>query len=145
MPSLQILKGPNEGAVIQLEGDRFVLGRNPDCAVVFFPSSIATVFTPVTCASSSRRKISAASVVSPSTVSISSRPTSDWAPGSSSRRAPGKPARMRAQASSGEATRIDTRINFCRARRPASNSASTTAANNVATIAIGTAPRPQAT
>src|SRR6516165_5602249 len=34
MPSLQVLKGPNEGAVIPLEGERLVLGRNPDCAVV---------------------------------------------------------------------------------------------------------------
>lgn len=33
MPSLQILKGPNEGNTIQLEGDRIVLGRNPDCGV----------------------------------------------------------------------------------------------------------------
>src|SRR5205085_11268386 len=41
MPSLQILKGPNEGAVIQLEGDRFVLGRNPDCAIVIPVTSVS--------------------------------------------------------------------------------------------------------
>jgi hypothetical protein len=34
MPSLQILMGPNEGTIIPLEGERFVLGRNPDCAVI---------------------------------------------------------------------------------------------------------------
>ena len=33
MPSLHVLKGPNEGATIPLEGDRFILGRNPDCQV----------------------------------------------------------------------------------------------------------------
>jgi sigma-B regulation protein RsbU (phosphoserine phosphatase) len=33
MPSLHVLKGPNEGADILLEGDRFILGRNPDCQV----------------------------------------------------------------------------------------------------------------
>jgi serine phosphatase RsbU (regulator of sigma subunit) len=41
MPSLQILKGPNEGSVIQLEGDRFILGRNPDCAVVIPVTSVS--------------------------------------------------------------------------------------------------------
>src|SRR5213592_2816034 len=41
MPSLQIIKGPNEGASIQLEGDRFVLGRNPDCAVVIPVTSVS--------------------------------------------------------------------------------------------------------
>src|SRR5439155_25211364 len=41
MPSLQILKGPNEGTVIQLEGDRFALGRNPDCAVVIPVTSVS--------------------------------------------------------------------------------------------------------
>src|SRR5262245_54283012 len=34
MPSLQILKGPNEGQIIPLDGDRFVMGRNPDCGIV---------------------------------------------------------------------------------------------------------------
>src|SRR5215207_8561593 len=41
MPSLQIIKGPNEGSSIQLEGDRFVLGRNPDCAVVIPVTSVS--------------------------------------------------------------------------------------------------------
>src|SRR5207237_5702825 len=41
MASLQILKGPNEGAVIQLEGERFILGRNPDCAVVIPITSVS--------------------------------------------------------------------------------------------------------
>src|SRR5437660_6014015 len=41
MPSLQIIKGPNEGASIQLEGDRFVLGRNPECAVVIPVTSVS--------------------------------------------------------------------------------------------------------
>src|SRR3954462_4418753 len=41
MPSLQILKGPNEGSVIALEGDRFVLGRNPDCAIVIPVTSVS--------------------------------------------------------------------------------------------------------
>jgi pSer/pThr/pTyr-binding forkhead associated (FHA) protein len=34
MPSLHVLKGANAGALIPLDGDRFVLGRNPDCDVV---------------------------------------------------------------------------------------------------------------
>jgi serine phosphatase RsbU (regulator of sigma subunit)/pSer/pThr/pTyr-binding forkhead associated (FHA) protein len=41
MPSLQILKGPNEGSVIPLEGDRFILGRNPDCTVVIPVTSVS--------------------------------------------------------------------------------------------------------
>lgn len=41
MPSLQILKGPNEGSIIQLEGDSFTLGRNPDCAVVIPQTSVS--------------------------------------------------------------------------------------------------------
>src|SRR6516225_5989792 len=41
MPSLQILKGPNEGAVIPLEVDRFVLGRNPDCGIVIPVTSVS--------------------------------------------------------------------------------------------------------
>lgn len=42
MPSLTILKGPNEGHVIPLDvGDRFVLGRNPDCAVVIPVTSVS--------------------------------------------------------------------------------------------------------
>src|SRR4051794_36557914 len=35
MPTLQILKGPGAGQTIPLDGgDRFILGRNPDCAVI---------------------------------------------------------------------------------------------------------------
>ncbi len=41
MPSLQILKGHNEGAIVPLEGERFVLGRNPDCAVVIPVTSVS--------------------------------------------------------------------------------------------------------
>src|SRR4051794_2794495 len=41
MPSLQILEGPNEGTVIPLEGERFILGRNPDCAVVIPVTSVS--------------------------------------------------------------------------------------------------------
>src|SRR5438045_3625457 len=41
MPSLQVLKGPNEGAMIQLEGERFIMGRNPDCAVVIPVTSVS--------------------------------------------------------------------------------------------------------
>jgi serine phosphatase RsbU (regulator of sigma subunit)/pSer/pThr/pTyr-binding forkhead associated (FHA) protein len=41
MASLHILKGANEGTVIPLDGDRFVLGRNPDCAVVIPVTSVS--------------------------------------------------------------------------------------------------------
>src|SRR5947209_5907365 len=41
MPSLHILKGPNEGNVIPLDGDRFILGRNPDCAIVIPVTSVS--------------------------------------------------------------------------------------------------------
>ncbi len=41
MPSLQILKGNNEGSSLQLDGDRFVMGRNPDCAVVIPITSVS--------------------------------------------------------------------------------------------------------
>src|SRR5215211_6953652 len=41
MPSLHILKGPNEGASVPLDGDRFILGRNPDCAVVIPVTSVS--------------------------------------------------------------------------------------------------------
>src|SRR5438874_1197685 len=34
MPALQVIKGHNEGAVIPLDGDKVVMGRNPDCGVV---------------------------------------------------------------------------------------------------------------
>jgi pSer/pThr/pTyr-binding forkhead associated (FHA) protein len=41
MPSLQILKGANEGAVITLGNDPLVLGRNPDCDVVIFMRTVS--------------------------------------------------------------------------------------------------------
>jgi serine phosphatase RsbU (regulator of sigma subunit)/pSer/pThr/pTyr-binding forkhead associated (FHA) protein len=41
MASLQILKGPSEGTVIPLDGDRFVLGRNPDCGIVIPVTSVS--------------------------------------------------------------------------------------------------------
>src|SRR5947209_1979843 len=41
MASLQIIKGANEGTTVPLEGDRFVLGRNPDCAVVIPVTSVS--------------------------------------------------------------------------------------------------------
>src|ERR1700746_2644487 len=41
MPSLRVLKGPNEGAIIPLDGDRFVLGRNPDCGIVIPVTSVS--------------------------------------------------------------------------------------------------------
>ena len=41
MPALQILKGHNEGAIIPLEGERFVFGRNLDCAVVIPANSVS--------------------------------------------------------------------------------------------------------
>jgi serine phosphatase RsbU (regulator of sigma subunit)/pSer/pThr/pTyr-binding forkhead associated (FHA) protein len=41
MPSLRILKGINEGAVIPVEGERFVLGRNPDCGIVIPVTSVS--------------------------------------------------------------------------------------------------------
>ncbi len=41
MPSLQVIKGINEGSLIPLEGDRFVLGRNPDCDIVIPMTSVS--------------------------------------------------------------------------------------------------------
>ncbi len=41
MPSLHILKGANEGALIPLDGDKFVLGRNPDCGIVIPFTSVS--------------------------------------------------------------------------------------------------------
>ncbi len=41
MPSLHILKGVNEGALIPLTGDRFVIGRNPDCGIVIPVTSVS--------------------------------------------------------------------------------------------------------
>jgi pSer/pThr/pTyr-binding forkhead associated (FHA) protein len=41
MPALHILKGANEGALIPLDGDKFVLGRNPDCDIVIPVTSVS--------------------------------------------------------------------------------------------------------
>lgn len=41
MPSLHVLKGMTEGQRISLDGDRFTLGRNPDCAVVIPITSVS--------------------------------------------------------------------------------------------------------
>jgi serine phosphatase RsbU (regulator of sigma subunit) len=41
MPALHILKGANEGAFIPLDGDKFVLGRNPDCGIVIPVTSVS--------------------------------------------------------------------------------------------------------
>src|SRR5215469_2364889 len=41
MSSLHILKGANEGALIPLDGDKFILGRNPDCGIVIPVTSVS--------------------------------------------------------------------------------------------------------
>jgi sigma-B regulation protein RsbU (phosphoserine phosphatase) len=41
MPKLLVLKGTNEGASIALDGDKFVLGRNPDCDIVIAATSVS--------------------------------------------------------------------------------------------------------
>jgi serine phosphatase RsbU (regulator of sigma subunit)/pSer/pThr/pTyr-binding forkhead associated (FHA) protein len=41
LPSLHVLKGVSEGRRIPLDGDRFVLGRNPDCQVVIPITSVS--------------------------------------------------------------------------------------------------------
>jgi sigma-B regulation protein RsbU (phosphoserine phosphatase) len=41
MPSLHILKGANEGALIPVDGDRFVIGRNPECGIVIPVTSVS--------------------------------------------------------------------------------------------------------
>lgn len=41
MSALQILKGVNEGTFIPLDGDKFVLGRNPDCGIVIPITSVS--------------------------------------------------------------------------------------------------------
>src|SRR5271166_1505661 len=40
-PSLEVVKGPNEGTVIPLNGDKFILGRNPDCGIVIPVTSVS--------------------------------------------------------------------------------------------------------
>jgi len=34
MPTLLVIKGPNQGSQVELNTDRFVIGRNPDCQLV---------------------------------------------------------------------------------------------------------------
>jgi serine phosphatase RsbU (regulator of sigma subunit) len=41
MPALHVLKGANEGAFIPLDGDKFILGRNPDCGIVIPVTSVS--------------------------------------------------------------------------------------------------------
>jgi serine phosphatase RsbU (regulator of sigma subunit)/pSer/pThr/pTyr-binding forkhead associated (FHA) protein len=41
MPALHVLKGANEGALIQLDGDKYWLGRNPDCGIVIPATSVS--------------------------------------------------------------------------------------------------------
>jgi serine phosphatase RsbU (regulator of sigma subunit) len=41
MPSLHILKGANQGSLIPLDGDKFILGRNPDCHIVIPVTSVS--------------------------------------------------------------------------------------------------------
>ncbi len=41
MAALHVLKGPNEGTIIPLDGDKFILGRNPDCGIVIPATSVS--------------------------------------------------------------------------------------------------------
>ncbi|MGH7223477.1 MAG: FHA domain-containing protein [Gemmataceae bacterium] len=41
MSALQIHKGLNEGSLIPLDGDKFILGRNPDCGIVIPVTSVS--------------------------------------------------------------------------------------------------------
>jgi len=41
MPVLHVLKGANEGSHIALDGDKFILGRNPDCGIVIPFTSVS--------------------------------------------------------------------------------------------------------
>ncbi len=41
VPSLHVIKGANEGSYIPLDGDKFVLGRNPDCGIVIPVTSVS--------------------------------------------------------------------------------------------------------
>ncbi|NBO92237.1 MAG: FHA domain-containing protein [Planctomycetia bacterium] len=41
MAKLQILKGPSEGSFISLDGDKFVMGRNPECGIVIPVTSVS--------------------------------------------------------------------------------------------------------
>ena len=41
MPALHILKGANQGATVPLEGDRLVIGRNPECNFVIPATAVS--------------------------------------------------------------------------------------------------------
>src|SRR5262249_36606243 len=41
MAALRILKGADEGASVPLDGDKLVLGRNPDCGIVIPVTSVS--------------------------------------------------------------------------------------------------------
>jgi len=41
MPALRILRGATEGTIVPLDGEKFILGRNPDCAVVIPITSVS--------------------------------------------------------------------------------------------------------
>jgi serine phosphatase RsbU (regulator of sigma subunit)/pSer/pThr/pTyr-binding forkhead associated (FHA) protein len=41
MPSLHVLKGVNEGQLIPLDGDQFIMGRDPDCGIVIPVTSVS--------------------------------------------------------------------------------------------------------
>ncbi|HEY7426221.1 MAG TPA: FHA domain-containing protein, partial [Gemmataceae bacterium] len=41
MPALRIVKGADEGTFIPLDGDKFILGRNPDCGIVIPVTSVS--------------------------------------------------------------------------------------------------------
>jgi serine phosphatase RsbU (regulator of sigma subunit)/pSer/pThr/pTyr-binding forkhead associated (FHA) protein len=48
MFTLQVLKGANEGTFIPLKGERFVLGRNPDCDIVIPVTSVSREHAEIT-------------------------------------------------------------------------------------------------
>jgi serine phosphatase RsbU (regulator of sigma subunit) len=41
MAALHILKGANEGSLVPLDGEKFILGRNPDCGIVIPVTSVS--------------------------------------------------------------------------------------------------------
>jgi phosphoserine phosphatase RsbU/P len=41
MASLQVIKGANEGTLIPLEGEKFILGRSPECGIVIPVTSVS--------------------------------------------------------------------------------------------------------
>jgi serine phosphatase RsbU (regulator of sigma subunit)/pSer/pThr/pTyr-binding forkhead associated (FHA) protein len=48
MPALLIRQGPNAGATIPLNHDRFVIGRNPDCGVIIPVTSVSREHATIT-------------------------------------------------------------------------------------------------